>query len=114
MSEREELADILMSDTVMRTSAMGRDYALVEADAVLAAGFRKVTEAVEGVRTITTYAELRALKDGTVIRVFGDDDWEVYAKTGEDRWHAVGDDLGSSSVSITLPAAVLYSPGATA
>ena len=46
--EREALADVLMSDGVRITAAMGRDYALVEADAVLAwmrdQGYRKHPE----------------------------------------------------------------------
>jgi len=35
-TERDALADVLMSDAVMRAPGMGRDYALVEADVVLA------------------------------------------------------------------------------
>ena len=43
MSEqRDELADILMSEEVMKTDGYGRDYALAEADAILAAGYRRV------------------------------------------------------------------------
>lgn len=39
---RDELADILMSEEVMHSDGYGRDYALAEADAILAAGYRRV------------------------------------------------------------------------
>jgi hypothetical protein len=44
MSDRDELADILMSDELVTGTAGwdGRDYALAEADAILAAGYRKI------------------------------------------------------------------------
>lgn len=39
--DREALADLLMSDAVMFSDTMGRDYVYTEADAILAAGFRR-------------------------------------------------------------------------
>jgi len=59
--ERDELADLLMSDELHESAYYGRDYALAEADLVLAAGYRKP-------RTVTTVEELDALVGGTIIR----------------------------------------------
>jgi hypothetical protein len=62
MNARDELADILMSDALMFSDQhYGRDYALAEADAIFAAGYRKP-------RTITTAEELDEVEDGTIAR----------------------------------------------
>ena len=61
MNERDELARLLMSDEIMNVPDIGGfDYALHEADVILAAGYSKP-------RTITTAEELDALAVGSVI-----------------------------------------------
>jgi hypothetical protein len=77
MSARDELAKLLFQQNVSNAAAptapeiiMLCEYA---ADAILAAGYRKP-------RTITTEAELHALRDGSAVSAAGD----VHIKNG--RW----------------------------
>jgi len=126
MSARDELADILMSDAVMKADGFGRDYALAEADAILAAGYRKMElgEAAASFvdaelrskgwikpRTITTAEELDALGRGSTIV---EPDGCVWVNDGqsEDPWASFGEDpfggpIWTESSRITLPVTVI-------
>lgn len=110
MSERDELADILMSDALLGNSdeEFGRDYALAEADAILAAGYSKP-------RTITTAEELDALPPSAIIKGAGG---TTYEKQIDGPWHDGPHDWQSfeglfwDSWDVRLPATVLYVPEA--
>lgn len=106
MNDRDELADILMSDTLFDSSLYGRDYALGEADAILAAGYRKP-------RTITTVEELDALALDSVILdaddmtlqldyILNDPSIKFWSQPGSEDRHGNG--------YVTLPATVLWEP----
>ncbi|MDQ5863093.1 MAG: hypothetical protein M3536_12615 [Actinomycetota bacterium] len=99
MSARDELVDILMADDlVFSDKHIGRDYALEEADAILAAGYRKP-------RTITTAEELDALPRLAVIR---SDEGAVFEK--HTMWHEAGSRDLMRTDGIALPATVIYEP----
>jgi hypothetical protein len=100
-TERDELADILLSDALRNSDAYGREYALAEADVILAAGYRKP-------RTVTTVAELDALPAGSVIR----ESLLVCIKWGSGSWGTFSGDSYDSS-RIDLPVTVLYTPAVT-
>ena len=91
-TERDELAELLMSDEIMNVPDIGGfDYALHEADVILAAGYRKP-------RTITTAEELDALAVGSVIR------------SGRGAIHEKEVFSDYPDVVISLPATVLWEP----
>ena len=106
MSERDELADLLMSDALNDVAYYGRDYALAEADAILAAGYRKP-------RTVTTVEELDALPFETVIRDGDDCVLERWGDIEESGWVTVMVTSFVPRDQITLPATILYEPEAS-
>lgn len=99
MSERDELARLLMSDEIMNVPDIGGfDYALHEADVLLKAGYRKP-------RRAWSLGNLPH-KDGTVIRT-------AHGKTLErigGRWLAPDSKTYWAPIVEWLPATVLYEP----
>ena len=75
---REWLADVLMSDRVMRAPGMGRDYALVEADAIIA---YLLTDAVAERAAYAMYLDRPIELDQD-----GGDDWGILPDEWKFEW----------------------------
>lgn len=103
MSARDELANLLMSDDLRESAYYGRDYALAEADLVLADGYQKP-------RTITNVEQLETVYAGALLVDAIGEQWGVYG--GEDRLFLVADGWEETydDDDIPLPATVVYDP----
>lgn len=100
MSNRDELADILMSDTLFDSSLYGRDYALGEADAILEAGYRKP-------RIIEDVGSRDALPDGAVVMSSAG---TMACKFDSSRGVMFGMSLPFPWKNLALPLTVLWEP----
>lgn len=101
MSDRDEIAQIIMSPRMATNMSGDRQRAI--ADDILAAGYRKP-------RTVTTIEELEALPGNSVVRDNGVG--YVWDKADGELWWRAGVDDEYHADKIKLPATVLYVPEA--
>ncbi|UDL14889.1 hypothetical protein PP357_gp42 [Arthrobacter phage Sarge] len=106
MSARDELAEVIKAVDIIREKGETRPHALRQADAVLAAGYRKP-------RTITTQEELDALPEGVMVWT----DAGFYLKErlmhGISTWVTTNERWYFKTEDIPLPATVLHEPEAS-
>jgi hypothetical protein len=104
LSARDDLAKVI-AGTRFKVGTRRSQTTIEQADAILAAGYRKP-------RTITTVEELDALPAGSMIL---DSDPDALLRTESGGWYSVhvGDHFPYSSSAITHPATVFHEPGPT-
>lgn len=100
-NERDELAKVI-AGTRLRAGTRRPQSLLEQADAILAAGYRKPQQ-------VTTTEELDALPTESVVRSRGEIVWEKFSdEDGLAYWKTPGSKAPAAGLYISLPATVLH------